>query len=53
MWLPMVVSVSALATGLAGIVATNDWRLLLVVSAATGFSEAVGQQEGQALTIQS
>ena len=40
--MPMVVSVSALATGLAGIVATNDWRLLLVVAAATGLSEGIG-----------
>ena len=42
MWLPMAVSGAALAAGLVGIVLTGDWRLLLVVAAATGLSEAIG-----------
>ena len=42
MWLPTAVSGAALAAGLVGIVLTGDWRLLLVVAAATGLSEAIG-----------
>lgn len=42
MWVPMVVSTAALAAGLTGVVLTGDWRLLLVVAAAMGLSEAVG-----------
>ena len=42
MWVPMVVSAAALAAGLVGIALAGDWRLLLVVAAATGLSETVG-----------
>ena len=42
MWLPMAVSAAALAAGLVGIVLTGEWRLLLVVAAATGLSETIG-----------
>ena len=42
MWLPMAVSAAALIAGLAGVVHTRDWRLLLVVAAATGISEVTG-----------
>ena len=38
----MVVSAAALTAGLVGIALTSDWRLLLVVAAATGLSETVG-----------
>lgn len=42
MWLPMGVSAVALAAGLAGVVLTRDWRLLLVVAAMMGLSEGIG-----------
>lgn len=42
MWLPVIASSAALIAGLAGVVHTRDWRLLLVVAAATGISEAIG-----------
>lgn len=41
MWLPMAVSGLALAAGLAGVVLTGEWKLLLVLAAATGLSETI------------
>ena len=42
MWLPMVLSGAALAAGLAGVALAGEWKLLLVLAAATGLSEAIG-----------
>lgn len=42
MWLPMALSGAALAAGLAGVALTGEWKLLLVLAAATGLSEAIG-----------